>query len=65
MGIFEAGLRDMAIEDNIRSLVDGKLGPFNKVREIGFEEREGGSIRGACEARHRSASRELRKEALK
>ena len=31
MGILGTGLRNMALEDNIRSLIDGKLGPFDKI----------------------------------
>ena len=31
MSIFGTSFGDMALENNIRSLIDGELGPFDKV----------------------------------
>lgn len=65
VSIFGTGFWDMAIEDNLRSLIDSELSAFDEVREICFEKRKCKAIRGAGEARHRRGSRQLCKKALK
>jgi hypothetical protein len=64
ISIVGTSFRNVALEDNIRGLIDSELSPLDEVREVGFKEREGKAILRARETRHRRASRQLCKEAL-